>query len=90
MDRVHVFTSAPPGILGVSLDHSGANLPTGTGFTYSYWKTITLPGDPAIAGDPTAIIAALQDRGWCIIEFRNHYPPGGGRVITQQLQEPPE
>ena len=47
-------------------------------------------GDPSIARDPTAIIAALQDRGWCIIEFRNHYPPCGGRVITQRVQEPPE
>jgi len=91
MDRVHVFTSSPPGKYGLSLDHTGANIPTGTGFTYAHWKTTNLQaGDPLIAGDPTDIIAALQDRGWCIIEFRNHYPPGGGRIITRRLLEPPE
>jgi hypothetical protein len=43
------------------------NIPTGTGFTYPYWKTINLQvGDPLVAGDPAAIIAALQDHGWCI------------------------
>jgi hypothetical protein len=91
MDRVHVFTSSPPGNWGFSLDLTGANLPTGTGFTYTHWKTINLQaGDPLIASDQTDIIAALQDRGWCIIEFRNYYPPGGGRIITRRLLEPPE
>ena len=91
MDRVHVFTSSPPGNWGFSLDLTGANLPTGTGFTYTHWKTINQQaGDPLIASDQTDIIAALQDRGWCIIEFRNYYPPGGGRIITRRLLEPPE
>jgi len=69
MDRVHVFTSSPPGNCALSLDPTGANLPIRTSFTYSYWKTITLPGDRSIAGDPTDIIAALQAAAGASLSF---------------------
>jgi hypothetical protein len=71
MDRVHVFTSTPPGKYGFSLDQTGANFPTGTSFSFQYWKTVNLQaGDPLIGDNPTRIIEELGRVGWCVSNAR--------------------